>query len=219
MSKTKQIIALFDLDGVVIDTERQYTGFWHEIGVKYLNISDFEKRIKGQTLAYIYDTYFRAMEREQQEVTELLNRFEQSMTYDYVPGVQTFITDLRNHGVKTAVVTSSNLKKMESLYLIRPELKSLFDAIFTAEDFARSKPHPDCFLLGMSSFGADAECSYVFEDSFNGLKAALASGATVVGLTTTNPRKDIEPFAHYIIDDFKGMTYDALIRIHAPILK
>ncbi len=215
MNKTEQVIALFDLDGVVIDTEQQYTEFWHGIGIKYLNVADLEIKIKGQTLRYVYDTFFSGMEREQQEVTNALNCFEQKMSYDYVPGAQTFIADLRRHGVKTAVVTSSNRQKMESVYLARPELKTLFNSILTAEDFTRSKPHPDCFLLGIKSLDADAEHTYVFEDSFNGLKAAMASGGTVIGLTTTNSEEDLKPFTHYIIDDFQEMTYEILIKDYA----
>ena len=47
---------LFDFDGVVVDTETQYSVFWHRIGADYLGMDDLETRIKGQTLPYIYDT-------------------------------------------------------------------------------------------------------------------------------------------------------------------
>ena len=47
---------LFDFDGVVMDTETQYSVFWHKAGVDYLGMDDLESRIKGQTMTYIYDT-------------------------------------------------------------------------------------------------------------------------------------------------------------------
>ena len=53
MDSTKPIAALFDLDGVVLDTESQYTLFWDEQGRKYLGIENFCASIKGQTLAQI----------------------------------------------------------------------------------------------------------------------------------------------------------------------
>ena len=56
--------------------------------------------------------------------------------------------------------------------------------------------------------------TYVFEDSFNGLKAGMASGATVIGLATTNSREDIAPLCHYVLDDFQGFTYDKLTQLH-----
>lgn len=47
----------FDFDGVVMDTETQYSIFWHKAGVDYLGMDDLESRIKGQTMTYIYDTF------------------------------------------------------------------------------------------------------------------------------------------------------------------
>ena len=134
---------------------------------------------------YIYDTFFPGMTKEREEITVGLDRFEQDMSYDFVPGVEEFIADLHRNGVKMAVVTSSNDKKMEAVYRAKPEIKSMFDRILTAEMFTASKPAPDCFLLGMEVFGTTPETTYVFEDSFNGLKAGMASGATVIALATT----------------------------------
>ena len=54
----------------------------------------------------------------------------------------------------------------------------------------------------------------VFEDSFHGLQAGMTSGATVIGLATTNSREAITGKAHYIIDDFTGMTYEKMISLH-----
>ena len=210
--KTKAV--LFDFDGVVVDTETQYSHFWHQMGIEYLGVDDIEGRVKGQTLVYIYDTFFPGMMKEQAEITERLNRFEQEMSFDFIPGVLDFIADLRCHDVKTAVVTSSNEAKMAAVYKVHPEIKTLFDRILTAEMFTASKPAPDCFLLGMEVFGTTPDTTYVFEDSFNGLKAGLASGATVIGLATTNSREDIAPLCHYILDDFAGFTYDKLTHLH-----
>lgn len=214
MNATKTKAVLFDFDGVVVDTEAQYSKFWHRIGEEYLGMDDMEGKVKGQTLVYIYDAFFNGRMKEQAEITESLNRFEQEMSYDFIPGVLDFIEDLRRHNVKTAVVTSSNEAKMASVYRVYPEIKTLFDRILTAELFAASKPAPDCFLLGMEVFGTDPADSYVFEDSFNGLKAGIASGATVIGLTTTNSREAIAPLCHHILDDFIGFTYDKLTRLH-----
>ena len=214
MAETENIAVLFDFDGVVVDTETQYSVFWHKMGVDYLGMEDLESRVKGQTLMYIYDTFFSGMTKEREEITVGLDRFEQDMSYDFVPGVEEFIADLHRNGVKMAVVTSSNDKKMEAVYRAKPEIKSMFDRILTAEMFTASKPAPDCFLLGMEVFGATPETTYVFEDSFNGLKAGMASGATVIGLATTNSREEITPLCHYVLDDFQGFTYDKLTELH-----
>lgn len=202
---------LFDFDGVVVDTETQYSRFWHRIGMEYLGVDDLEGRVKGQTLDNIYQTFFLGKIEEQVEITGRLNRFEQEMSYDFIPGILDFLADLHRYDANTAVVTSSNEAKMASVYRAHPEIPTLFDRILTAEMFAASKPAPDCFLLGMQVFGTTPAETYVFEDSFNGLKAGMASGATVIGLATTNSPEAITPFCHHVIPDFTGLTYDRLI--------
>ena len=77
MTETKNIAVLFDFDGVVVDTETQYSIFWHKMGVDYLGMEDLESRVKGQTLVYIYNTFFPGMIKEQEEITAGLDRFEQ----------------------------------------------------------------------------------------------------------------------------------------------
>lgn len=213
MDTTKTIAALFDFDGVIMDTETQYSVFWNEQGRKYLNEEDFGRSIKGQTLTQIYDKYFSGMTEVQQEITNGLNVFEKEMSYDYIPGVEAFLADLRKQGAKIAVVTSSNEEKMQNVYNAHPEFKGMVDRILTGEMFAHSKPAPDCFLLGMEIFGISPENTYVFEDSFHGLQAGMTSGATVIGLATTNSREAIAGKAHYIMDDFTGMTYEKLLTI------
>lgn len=214
MDLTKCVAALFDFDGVVMDTESQYSIFWNEVGKKYHpEYEEFGKIIKGQTLRQIYDRYFAGMEKEQTEITDGLNRFEESMSYEYVPGVVDFMRELHAHGVKIAIVTSSNEQKMASVYAVHPELKQLVDRILTAEMFARSKPAPDCFLLGAEVFGTVPENCVVFEDSFHGLEAGNAAGMSVVGLSTTNPKEAIEDKCAVVIPDFKGFGYEEMSKL------
>ena len=196
--------ALFDLDGVVFDTEPQYTVFWgNECRRYHPDKPGLEHRIKGQTLVEIYDQCFAGeLAGEQPAITQRLNDFEAQMHFDYVAGFELFVQSLREKGVKTAVVTSSNQQKMESVYRQHPEFKSIFDAILTSEDFDESKPSPDCYLKGAQCFGVKPVECVVFEDSFNGLKSGRASGAFVVGLATTNSPESIAPYADVVVKDF-----------------
>ncbi len=206
--------ALFDLDGVVFDTETQYSVFWGMIGREYHpEMPDFAQRIKGQTLTQIYDGYFSHVQDEQATITARLDDFERNMQYLYIPGIQTFLADLKSHGVKCAVVTSSNKAKMLNVYAQHPEFAAYFDRILTSEDFAESKPHPDCYLKGAAAFGATpAEC-VGFEDSFNGMKAVRAAGEFTIGLSTTNPADAIAPLSDCVIPDFTGFTYARLVEM------
>ncbi len=214
MDKTKTIAALFDFDGVVMDTESQYTIYWNEVGRKYHpEMENFGLLIKGQTLTQIYDRYFKGMDAAQVEITAGLNKFESEMKYEYVPGVADFMKELRNNGVKIAIVTSSNEKKMANVYSAHPELKSLVDRILTAEMFTRSKPAPDCFLLGAEVFETVPANCVVFEDSFHGLQAGTSAQMAVVGLSTTNSAEAIKDKCNQVIPDFTGFTYKDMISL------
>jgi len=200
--------AFFDLDGVVFDTEPQYTEFWgSQCRLYHPEQIGLENDIKGTTLTQIFDKYFSGpLEKERDAVNERLRAFEQAMHFDYVDGFQSFVELLRQRGIKTAVVTSSNVPKMESVYRQRPEFKALFDRVFTSEDFARSKPFPDCYLTAASHFGlAPAEC-LVFEDSFNGLKSGRAAGMHVIGLATTYDAATIAPLCDEVISNYESIN-------------
>lgn len=198
---------LFDLDGVVFETESLYTSFWCEMKKEYCpEITDFEYIIKGQTLVQIYDKYFAGDEKKQQEITNKLNEFEQSMPFNYVDGFETFVKALRSEGIKTAVVTSSNREKMQNVYRKHPEFLSYFDAVLTSEDFEESKPSPDCYLKAAARFGVQSKECVVFEDSFNGLRSGVSSGARVIGLATTNPIQEIKKYTDKVISNYIGFT-------------
>ena len=204
--------ALFDLDGVVFDTEPQYTQFWGTQCRHYHpEHPGLEHEIKGQTLTQIYDRWFSGnLAKEQSVITQRLNDFEAQMNYVYIDGLERLLRELHQEGVKTAVVTSSNQPKMQSVYRSHPEFHTLFDAILTSEDFAESKPSPDCYLRAAARFGAASEECIVFEDSFNGLKSGRAAGMFVVGLATTNSIESIKGFSNIQLKDYSDMTYEKL---------
>ncbi len=205
------IAALFDLDGVIIDTESQYTNFWTEIMQKYAGDGTLAQKLKGATLEHIYEKWFAGKTDKQKEITMALDKFEKSMKMEYIPGLIKFVQNLKSHSVHCAIVTSSNNNKMKSVLINCPELKTLFDKILTAEMFAKSKPAPDPYLLGSTLFNIPTEQCYVFEDSFNGLAAGRAAHMHVIGLATTNSLESIKNYADFIISDFTEMTYEKLI--------
>lgn len=210
MDNNQPIAALFDLDGVIVDTESQYTLFWRRQGEAYRpDMPHFEQRIKGMTLTQILE-FFADQPGIPERIQEELNQFETRMDYTYIPGATDFIRTLRTQDIRTAVVTSSNTKKMENVYRAHPEFTSLFDRIFTAEDFQHSKPDPDCYLLGARVFGTVPERCFVFEDSFNGLLAGRRAGMTVIGLSTTNPEAAIRDLADVVIPDFTGFSVEKM---------
>ena len=203
---------LFDFDGTLVDTEGQYTEFWAGIGRKYLShIPDFAQRIKGNTLKKMYDTYFNNFDQEQLNSLNLLRvEMEHRMTFPLVPGAEAFVRELRNHDVRTAIVTSSDRLKMENPRRKIPHFISLFDQVLTAEDFRESKPSPEPYLTAAARLGADTRHCVIFEDALNGLRSAFASGMLTIALTTENPREVVEPLSHHVISDFREMNIELL---------
>ena len=170
-----------------------------------------EHEIKGQTLTQIYDRWFSGpLLSEQESITSRLNDYEQQMSYEYIAGFEALVATLHSHGVKTAVVTSSNIPKMQSVYRHQPGFTSLFDAILTSEDFDRSKPDPDCYMKAAQRLKAESDECVVFEDSFNGLRAGRAARMAVVGLATTNAIEAIKPLSDLQIINYEGLTFEQL---------
>jgi HAD superfamily hydrolase (TIGR01509 family) len=200
------MIVLFDFDGVIADTESQYTYFWDKMGKDYLGLEGFGHTIKGQTLVQIFGKFFDGMVKEQEEIVPQLNAFERNMSYDYIPGALEFMQELKRRGIRSAIVTSSNDIKMSNAYAAHPELLEIVDTVLTSEHFSKSKPDPECFLKGMEVLGATPQETIVFEDSFHGISAGRASGAKVIGLATTNKRDALTPLCDMVIDDFTQIS-------------
>ena len=214
MNKEKPIAALFDFDGVVVDTEPQYSLFWDEKGKKYHpEIPEFGHHIKGQTLIQIYSQFFLQPEGLQSEITRELLDYETRMSFEFIPGVVDFMKELRLKGVKIAIVTSSNDQKMANAHRALPELKSMVDYIVTADKVSHSKPHPECFLLGAESVQVPVENCVVFEDSFHGIESGRRAGMKVIGLATTNPASSIQDKVSLVIPDFVDFNHEKMMAV------
>ena len=172
--------ALFDLDGVLIDSETLYTQFWERVGQSHhLPSPTFAYDIKGTTLTEILATHF-PDPQVQADVNRMLHEFENEIVYPVFPGALEFVDYLRGLGMKTVIVTSSDDKKMEFLFSQHP-------ASMTR-----------C-LQGAAKAGCSPEECIVFEDSFQGLEAGRRAGAYVIALSTTNPASSLEGKADAVV--------------------
>lgn len=202
--------ALFDLDGVILDTEPQYTFFWNEQGRKYLNRVNLGLEIKGMSLPFILQNYFGDDPKTRKQIKNDLDYFERSMNLEFIPGIQDFLLKLKSRKIKTAVVTSSSERKMENVYKKIPGFKNIFDKIFTAEDYPKSKPAPDCYITGAAYFKTLPEETLVFEDSVNGLISGRDSGMILVGLATTNPPETVRKYTSIVIKNFVDLSLEKI---------
>jgi beta-phosphoglucomutase len=127
------------------------------------------------------------------------------MTPDEIlPGVESFINDVRNRRIKTVIGSAS---KNARLILEKIGLLDKFDAIIDGNSTAKSKPDPEVFLLGAQAVNANPQQCIVFEDAEKGIQAALNGGFYAVGVG----QHDILDEAHIVIPSFEYIEYDEVL--------
>ena len=196
--------ALFDFDGVVVDTEPIYDLFWNDAAKRYgLGIDNFADIIKGTTLPYILEKYFSGYTEEfRQMVTKESTEYEKTMPLPPMPGSIEFIRMLKEHGVQIGLVTSSDNAKVKRAFGLL-HLDNLFDTLVTADRITQGKPDPMCYLLAAEELGVQPSACIVFEDSFSGIQSGCQAGMRVIGVATTHPAEKIRAAVYAVISDFR----------------
>lgn len=206
---------LFDLDGVLIDSETAYTRFWAGIDRMYpTGIENFALYIKGTTLPEILTHY--PDDEVRADIERRIGEFQDCLRFSLFEGAAAFLDQLACRGIPKAIVTSSDKAKMERLFTQLPMLRRHFPTVIDASKVTLSKPHPQGYLLGAEAIGVDPERCYVFEDSLQGLKAGRAAGATVIGVATTYPRSVVGPYADCVIDGLWDFDVDRMLAVSKP---
>ena len=184
---------LFDLDGVLIDSERQYTRIWADVDriVYHTGVKDFPLAIKGMTLANILE--------------------ERKLRFGYMPGARELLAELKRREIPAVLVTSSDLAKMNRLQEVLPDIFQWFSHIVYGEMVEHGKPAPDPYLLGAGLAGVPASDCAVIEDSLSGLESGRAAGAYLIGMTDTLGRKAIEGHADIVLDSLEDLDLDLLL--------
>ncbi|MCM1356574.1 MAG: HAD-IA family hydrolase [Staphylococcus sp.] len=207
----KKVGVLFDLDGVLVDSEGEYSKFWGPMGRRFnVGSETFADDIKGTTLGEILRAF---PESAREGIVEELHAYEKAMIYPWIDGAEAFVNELCANNIPFAIVTSSDDTKMNFLFAAHPDLKEKLTALVTGSMVSRSKPDPEGYCTGAKLIGVPVEDCYVFEDSLQGLEAGMRSGATVIGLATTNSRDKLKGRAHKIIDDFAGFNIESMLSV------
>lgn len=196
---------LFDFDGVVADTESSYDLFWNSKAEKFnLGFENFAAMIKGETLRNILGEYFKcASDSEKAAIAKDLDAFEQEMPYKEIPGSANFIRILKERGFKLGLVTSSSMHKMKYA-LVKLGLENCFDAIVTGDSIKEGKPNPQCYITAAQMLKSDPSNCAVFEDSINGMRAALGAKMRLFALSTTLPMEKIKMYSNTIFENFSN---------------
>lgn len=209
MQDIKLKTALFDFDGVIVDSEPIYDVYWNEASERYgLNIKDFASSIKGTTMPYILKKYFSQFSEEfRQMVLRESMEFDQIMPLPPVKGALEFLETLKKNGIAIGLVTSSDNAKVQRAFNVL-NLHNMFDTVVTADRITRGKPDPMCYQLAAADLNISPEDCLVFEDSFAGVEAATQAGMRIIGLSTTNPEKALKDKVYKVIPDFSDSTFE-----------
>lgn len=209
----KSIGFLFDLDGVLIDSERRYTRLWQGIEKDYpTGIPDFPLVIKGNALHNILERYYPDAQ-VRKAVRDRCISEERHMRYEYMPGAVELLTRIKDLGIPMALVTSSDRVKMTSLQERLPGVLEWFDAVVDGDMVTNGKPDPEPYLLGASLIGVQPHRCAVLEDALTGIEAARKAGAYVIGMTDTLGRDKIEPEADLTCDDLAELPLNHIISL------
>jgi len=186
-------LAIFDHDGVLVDSLEFHTQAWFELGrragLKFT--PEFIHETFGMTNPSILrrllgDSISDEELKRYSELKEVCYRDTARGKIVLMDGARSVLDALTSQGVRLAIGSSGPLPNLE-LTVNECGLAGRFAAIASLEDITRGKPDPQVFLVAAAKAGADARRSVVFEDAPVGIQAAKAAGMYAVGLTTTHP--------------------------------
>lgn len=183
---------IFDLDGVIVFTDRYHYQAWKqmadEMGIYF--DKQINQRLRGisraQSLEIILERYEGALlsEEQKRELMDQKNSYYCSLldkmtSADVAPEVRSTLKKLRESGYKLAVGSSSR----NARYILeKVELLEMFDAVSDGTNIRHSKPDPEVFLKAAEFLGEAPEECYVVEDAYAGIDAANAAGCVSVGI-------------------------------------
>jgi beta-phosphoglucomutase family hydrolase len=189
-----ELAAIFDWDGVVIDSSAQHERSWEllsdEIG-KPLTVGHFKSGFGKKNQMIISEIL--AWSREPAEIDRLGDRKEElyrqlvregGMTV--LPGARELLAALKAAGIPRALGSSTPRANLDAIFA-STGLDEFFDAIVSADDIVNGKPAPDVFLRAAWLLGIVPKRCVVFEDALFGVEAARRAGMKVIAVATTNP--------------------------------
>ncbi len=198
---------VFDMDGVIFDTERLVIEFWKEVAKRH-NIPNVEhtciqclgtNRVRTREIFlenygadFPFDPY-------RAEVTELFNTHYKGVPLPTKPGVRELLSYLQEQDIKVGLASST------AQHLVRDEIGTAgllpyFQTLVCGDMVEHSKPAPDIFLKACEILNADPTKSIAIEDSFNGIRSAHCAGMTPIMVPDqVQPTDEIRALAFHVM--------------------
>ncbi|MFF0910523.1 HAD family hydrolase [Microbacterium enclense] len=209
---------LWDMDGTLVDTEpywmaaekplvESFGGTWSHaqaLGMVGLALEDSAALLQNAGVRMSVDEIVA-------HLTDEVLRQLATTGVPFRPGARELLADLRRAGVKTGLVTMS-MRRM-ALSVVDLIDFPAFDVVVAGDDVERPKPFPDPYLQAAAALGVDIADTVAIEDSPNGLRSAIASGAVSLGIPLMVSLDEVG--AHALWPTLEGRTADDLAVLHA----
>lgn len=219
MGKTELRGAVFDMDGVLIDTEKLYVRFWRQSAADFgynmtvedvFGIRSLARKYANAKLKGIFGEEF-PYNQVREHRTELMDAYIAENGVETKKGLFEILGYLRDRGIKIAVATATPreraVKRLEEIGAL-----PYFDVIVGGDMVQNGKPEPDIYLKAASELGLPPESCAAFEDSPNGIKAAYSAGCRAVMIPDlTSPDEEILPMLSAVynsLDEAVGFFED-----------
>jgi beta-phosphoglucomutase len=199
---------IFDMDGVLVDNNDFHYRSFEAFCQKYnLTITPeiYNVHITGRTNEMILQ-YFFGNDITQEKIDELA--FEKEAIYRDIfrpymkpaPGLTQLLEKIHSKGVTCAVASNGPFENIDFV-LDETGIRNYFKEVVNATMVKEGKPAPDIYLKAAELLGKSTKDCVVFEDSPTGIKAALAAGIKVIGMSTTHEEHELLG-VEFIIKDF-----------------
>jgi len=210
--------AIFDMDGVLIDSYHAHYRSWLEIAAavgKYFSESDFAAafgRTSREIIAHFWgegvcdDACTAAMDARKEAA------FRRLLEHDFpaMPGARELLESLAADGFRLGLGSSGPPENV-ALVLEKLAVRKLFSAVVTGADVTRGKPDPQVFLLTAERLSVQPAHCVVIEDAPAGLTAARRAGMCCIGLASTGRTRDDLAAADLVADSLHELS-PALLR-------
>lgn len=174
---------LFDMDGVILDTEKLYTRFWQEAAnvlgypmtkEQAMGLRSLNREFGAAKMQSYFDVPVNYEEVRNKRI-ELMNAFIEKEGVELKPGIRELLAYLKEKGIKTAIATSSPIERTEK-YLEAVGLTGAFDKLISGYMVKKGKPEPDIYQLAAREIGLLPQECLAIEDSPSGLLSANRAG-------------------------------------------
>lgn len=203
--------AIFDMDGLILDSERTVLNIWEKIGEKYgfEDIRAYGISVIGKNKKATIDEFERVYGESgvpyEKELRAIYNEMAQKGEVPLKPNTLELLNAMKSAGMKIAIASSSTREEITS-QLGTLGVLELFDAVVSGDQVTRSKPDPEIFLKACDALNVKPEESLGLEDSYNGVRSCKASGLyTIMVPDLIAPNDEMKDLSDIILPSLKDV--------------